>query len=80
MTHNADCTRRDFVKLAAGALLAGGAGAARRGQAAEQSSPAPTARPRISSVSWNFHNLGAGNTRPDQAIEISAGWASRASS
>jgi sugar phosphate isomerase/epimerase len=72
MTHDTDCTRRDFVKLAAGAALAATAGAARGAQAAEQAAtggPPPAARPRISSVSWNFHNLGAGNTRPDQAIE-----------
>jgi sugar phosphate isomerase/epimerase len=66
-------TRRDFVKLAAGTILAATAGAARGTQAAEQpaaSRPLPPARPRVSCVSWCFHNLGAGNTRPEQAIEI----------
>jgi sugar phosphate isomerase/epimerase len=72
MHSDADCTRRDFVKLTAGAALATAAGAARGSRAAEQParSEAPAgARPRIGCVSWCFHNLGAGNTRPDQAIE-----------
>ena len=52
--------------------LAAAAGTAGRIQAAERpapSQPAPAARPRISSVSWNFHNLGGGKTRPEEAIE-----------
>ena len=72
MHDQVDCTRRDFVKLGAGTVLAAAAAAAGRMQAAEQpaASPAvPAGRPRISSVSWNFHNLGAGYTRPDKAIE-----------
>ncbi len=72
MHNSLDCTRRDFVKLGAGAALAAAAGATRPVQAAEPaeaSQRAPAARPRISSVSWNFHNLGGGNTRPEAAIE-----------
>ncbi len=72
MHNNVDCTRRDFVRLSAGTVLAAAAGAAGRIQAAEQpapNQPVPGGRPRISSVSWNFHNLGAGYTRPDKAIE-----------
>jgi sugar phosphate isomerase/epimerase len=68
----AACTRRDFVKVAAGTVLAAAATAAHTSQAAEQpasSSPPAGGRPRISCVSWCFHNLGAGNTRPEQAIE-----------
>jgi sugar phosphate isomerase/epimerase len=72
MSNHADCTRRDFVKLTAGTVLAAAAGGGRVAAAAEQAAApaAPAARPRISSVSWNFHNLGAGNTRPEGAIEI----------
>jgi sugar phosphate isomerase/epimerase len=72
MHNSGDCTRRDFVRLGAGSVLAAAAGAAGTAQAAGQAAAgqaAPAARPRISSVSWNFHNLGAGNTRPDLAIE-----------
>ncbi len=72
MHNSVDCTRRDFVKLSAGTALAAAAAAAGSMQAAEQpapSQPAAAARPRISSVSWNFHNLGGGYTRPDKAIE-----------
>jgi len=71
MHDGVDCTRRDFVRLSAGTVLAAAAGAAGQSQAAGQpvASQPPPGRPRISSVSWNFHNLGAGNTRPDQAIE-----------
>ncbi len=72
MPNSVDCTRRDFVKLSAGTVLAAAAGTARPVQAAEQPAPrqpAAATRPRLSSVSWNFHNLGAGNTRPDLAIE-----------
>jgi len=72
MHYDLDCTRRDFVRLSAGTVLAAAAGAGGRIQAAElpaASQAAPAARPRISSVSWNFHNLGAGYTRPDKAIE-----------
>lgn len=72
MHNSANYTRRHFVKLSASTALAAAAGAARRVRAAEQPAPgqrAPAARPRISSVSWNFHNLGAGNTRPELAIE-----------
>jgi sugar phosphate isomerase/epimerase len=67
-----DCTRRDFVRLSAGTVLAAATGTARSIQAADLPAPSPTpaaGRPRISSVSWNFHNLGAGYTRPDKAIE-----------
>ncbi|MGA2258884.1 MAG: hypothetical protein ABSG53_29805, partial [Thermoguttaceae bacterium] len=72
MQNNVDCTRRDFVRLSAGTVLAAAAAAGGRIQAAEQpepSQPARAVRPRISSVSWNFHNLGAGKTRPEEAIE-----------
>ena len=66
MKKNSDCTRRDFVKWTAGTVLAAATAAATTGTAGQ---PAAAGRPRISSVSWNFHNLGAGNTRPEQAIE-----------
>jgi sugar phosphate isomerase/epimerase len=72
MHKNSDCTRRDFVKLSAGTVLAA-AGTAERTWAADQPAPdrpATAVRPRISSVSWNFHNLGAGNTQPEEAIEL----------
>jgi sugar phosphate isomerase/epimerase len=72
MHNHLDCTRRDFVRLSAGTALAAAAGAAGRAQAAELPAPgqaAPAARPRLSSVSWNFHNLGGGNTRPEEAVE-----------
>jgi sugar phosphate isomerase/epimerase len=72
MYNDADCTRRDFVRLTAGTALAAAAGAATAAHAAEQPAPgAPPsgARPRISCVSWCFHNLGGGATRPDEAIE-----------
>jgi len=65
------CTRRDVVKLAAGTVFAAAAGATRATGAAEQSGkvgPPAAARPRIGSVSWNFHSL-AGGSRPDEAIE-----------
>jgi sugar phosphate isomerase/epimerase len=71
MHNTVDCTRRDFVRLGAGTILAAAAGA-RTIQAAEQPAPSPplrSGRPRISSVSWNFHGLGGGNTRPEEAIE-----------
>ncbi len=69
MNNHVDCTRRDFVKLTAGTVLATAAGGAWAAEEPVLSRPPAAARPRISSVSWNFHNLGAGNTRPDQAIE-----------
>jgi sugar phosphate isomerase/epimerase len=72
MLHNADCTRRDFAKLAVGTVLATAAGAIPSARAAEQpaaNAPPAGRRPRISCVSWNFHPLGAGNTRPEEAIE-----------
>ena len=82
MQAHADYTRRDFVRLSAAATLATAVGAAGAARAADQPappSPVPSPsgrgqgegakRPLIGSVSWNFHNLGAGNTRPDQAIE-----------
>jgi len=72
MHDNAACTRRDFVKLTTGTVLATAAVAAHTSQAAEQptpSSPPTGGRPRIGCVSSCFHNLGAGNTRPEHAIE-----------
>jgi sugar phosphate isomerase/epimerase len=69
--HTNDCTRRDFVKLSTGTVLAA-AGTAGSILAADLPAARQTpavGRPRISSVSWNFHNLGAGYTRPDKAIE-----------
>ncbi len=84
-----DRTRREFVRLAAGAALATAAGAARGATAAQQpaaaGSPAaggqPAAgRPRIGCVSWNFHNLGAAIPAPTRPSRSSAPWASRVSS
>ena len=72
MYNDIDCTRRDFVKRTAGIALATAANAIVARHAVGQvagSEPLAAGRPRISSVSWNFHNLGAGNTRPDRAIE-----------
>ena len=69
--HDNDRTRRDFVKLAAGSAFAAAAGAIHAIGAAEQpgkSEPPAGARPRIGSVSWNFHSL-AGGSSPEQAIE-----------
>ena len=40
MTHHADCTRRDFVRLAAGAALATAAAAAAPGPPAAAGTPA----------------------------------------
>jgi sugar phosphate isomerase/epimerase len=68
---NSDRTRRDFVKLAAGSALAVAAGATHAATPAEQprrSGSPPGPRPRIGSVSWNFHSLAAGSS-PEQAIE-----------
>lgn len=73
MHDHAACTRRDFVTVAAGTVLGAAAVAAHSSQAAEQPAQGPPpagGRPRIGCVSWCFHNLGGGNTRPDQAIEI----------
>jgi sugar phosphate isomerase/epimerase len=69
MNNHTDCTRRDFVKLTAGTVLATTVGEAWAAEESVLSKPLAAARPKISSVSWNFHNLGAGYTRPDQAIE-----------
>ena len=72
MHESDDCTRRDFVKLSAGTVLATAAGAVGGEQAAEQPAPGDRpggARPRVGSVSWNFHSL-AGGTSPKQAIDI----------
>ena len=71
MDEGADCTRRDFVKMAAGTVLATAAGATPEAQAAEQAvraAPPAGARPRIGCVSWCFHSL-AGGTSPEQAID-----------
>ena len=71
-TQDSGCTRRDFVKLTAGTAMAAAAGAAQHAFAEQPAPGEPPAagRPRIGCVSWCFHNLGAGNTRPEQAIEI----------
>jgi len=69
MNNHIDRTRRDFVKLTAGTVLATAVGGAWAAEESVLSKPLAAARPKISSVSWNFHNLGAGYTRPDQAIE-----------
>jgi sugar phosphate isomerase/epimerase len=66
-----DRSRRDFVKLAAGTAVAAAAGVTQKTVAADsapRSGPPAPARPRISSVSWNFHSLAAGSS-PEQAIE-----------
>jgi len=71
MNEGNDCTRRDFVKLSAGAALVTAAGAIGAEQTREQpvtSSWPGGARPRIGSVSWNFHSL-AGGRSPKQAID-----------
>ncbi len=63
------CTRRDFVKVAAGTVLATAATTATLAEQPTASPPQSESRPLISCVSWCFHNLGAGDTRPEQAIE-----------
>jgi sugar phosphate isomerase/epimerase len=71
MQESDDCTRRDSVKLSAGTVLATAAGPIAAEQAAEQPAPGDWpggARPRIGSVSWNFHSL-AGGASPKQAID-----------
>ena len=60
MYRGPECTRRDFVRLAAGTALAATAGAA-------HAAPAGS-RPRIGCVSWCFHNL-RGGVGPEQAID-----------
>ncbi|MHB1033199.1 MAG: sugar phosphate isomerase/epimerase family protein [Pirellulales bacterium] len=74
MHDQTDYTRRDFVKLAAGAALAATvAPAASQAKAAEKPAAGgwPNGkRPGIGSVSWNFHGLGGGNINPDESIEI----------
>jgi sugar phosphate isomerase/epimerase len=69
MSNVLDYTRRDFVKLTAGAVLATAAASPQAAAAPVSAQPSAASRPRISSVSWNFHGLGGGNTRPEQAIE-----------
>ncbi|MGA2499848.1 MAG: sugar phosphate isomerase/epimerase family protein [Tepidisphaeraceae bacterium] len=69
MNNHVDPTRRDLVKLTAGTVLATAVGGAWAAEEPVPPKPPAAARPKISSVSWNFHNLGAGYTRPDKAIE-----------
>jgi len=71
MNEGDDCTRRDFVKLSAGTVLATAAGAIGGEQTLKQ--PASGGwpggkRPRIGCVSWNFHSL-AGGRDPREAID-----------
>jgi hypothetical protein len=63
MNKTVDCTRRDLVKLTAGTVLAAAAGAAWAAEESALDKPPAAGRPKISSVSWNFHHLGAGNSR-----------------
>jgi sugar phosphate isomerase/epimerase len=78
MADNRNCSRRDFVKLTTGSVLAATVAMQPRATPAadaadEPAAAAPASRPKISCVSWNFHPLGAGNTRPEQAVELIGG-------
>ena len=71
MVDDAACTRRDFARRSAvTGLAAASAGTPLAAAAPAPGLPPAGGRPRISCVSWCFHALGAGNTRPEEAIEL----------